>query len=71
MARLCCGCLNITVHVTGDWTANATPTSSLFSQAYPHPLLASNKLLYEVQLDVAGIIVVGDQGRCVEASVVL
>lgn len=64
MARLCCQCLNVTVNVAGNWRANTVLISTLFSHP-PHQLFADHKILYEVQLDVAGIIVVRYFSQCV------
>ena len=58
MARLACRCLNVSIFATGDWKANPIPASKLFSQGF------ESKTLYEVNLDVAGIVVVSyDQAK--------
>jgi len=58
MSQLSCNCLNVTVNVTGDYKSQEKLTSSLFSQNFSHPLVTKYKSLFEVQLDVAGIVVV-------------
>lgn len=57
MARLTCRCLNISVFAagkSGDWQNNPITTSKLFPEGHGQ----ADGTLYEVNLDVAGIIVV-------------
>lgn len=55
MARLACQCLNVNVSVAeSDWKGNPVPTAKLFSEQYP----VTGAVVYEVNLDVAGIVVV-------------
>lgn len=60
MARLACRCLNINVFVANnDWRSNPLPTSKLFSERCQ----LKEDVAYEVNLDVAGIVVVSEYSR--------
>lgn len=59
MARLACQCLNVSVFVNkSDWKSNPVPTAKLFSEQCS----VTSDVVYEVDLDVAGIVVVSMKG---------
>ena len=57
MSRITCPCLNINVYAaTIDWRRYPVPANRLFSQE--DIVVGKDNVLYEINLDVAGIIVV-------------
>lgn len=57
MGVLTCSCLNVSVHYKGAlWSERTLCSSQLFPEGTVDPL--TNQPLYEIELDVAGIVVV-------------
>lgn len=57
MGVLTCGCLNVSVHYKGSvWKEKSLSSSHIFPEDTVDPLM--NQPLYEIELDVAGIVVV-------------
>ena len=59
MARVTCPCLNVSVFITGEWQGSPVSTGKLFPEGGVN---VEGGLVYEVNLDVAGIVVVRTQG---------
>ena len=58
MARLTCPCLNVNVFAAvkpSDWRSNRIPSAKLFRERCES---VKDDVLYEVNLDVAGIVIV-------------
>lgn len=61
MDRLLCPCLNVSVsciHSNGGWKGRPTEAQRLFPEVSRDRLVTGHCLLYEVDLDVAGVFAV-------------